>query len=301
MIESLDGIRETVNYGAIKGFKLYDNVDYETYPAHWHTAIEILMPLQSTYEVTCNGTPYLLKEDDLLFINSGVVHGMSALEGERLIFQADHALLQSILYIENSRPSPLPSVMLISKEEDTQLHAKMKELMLSILREYTANSPFSGLFIYSRFIEICALIGRKYSEKAMVFDTSNNKPKEYMEKFMQICTYIQDHCTEDLHLEFMADQAGFSKYHFTRLFKTYTGMSFYRYLNIKRIELAETLLIDPSQQVTQVAMQSGFSNLTSFIRMFRLIRGCTPTEYRNLRENSGETPPGAKTHPNPLP
>lgn len=285
MIETLDGIRETVNFREIKGFKLYDNVDYESYPAHWHTPIEILMPLRSTYEVTCNGTLYHLNEDDFLFINSGVIHGMSALAGERLIFQADHALMQSVLYIESTSPSPLPSVMHLTKENAPDCHARLKELLLKIQEEYNRNTNFSGVFIYSMFIEICALIGKKYAERTIPFDNSHYKQKEYTEKFMLICNYIKEHCTEDLNLEAISALAGFSKFHFTRLFKSYAGTSFYRYLNIQRIELAETLLIDPELPVTQVALQSGFSNLTSFIRMFKLIRGCTPTEYRNMQEN----------------
>ena len=289
MIETLEGIKETVHFREIKGFKLYDNVDYESYPVHWHTPIEILMPLRSTYEVTCNNTLYHLNEDDVLFINSGVIHGMSALEGERLIFQADHALLQSVLYIESSSPAPLPSVMLLTRENAPDCHARLKELLLKIQEEYNRGTAFSGVFIYSMFIEICALIGKKYAERTVPFDNSHYKQKEYTEKFMLICNYIKEHCTEDLDLESVSALAGFSKFHFTRLFKSYTGISFYRYLNIQRIHLAETLLIDPELPVTQVALQAGFSNLTSFIRMFKLIRGCTPTEYRNLQENLLQT------------
>lgn len=285
MIETLEGIKETVNFREIKGFKLYDNKDFESYPAHWHTPIEILMPLRSTYEVTCNKKLYHLEEDSILFINSGVIHSMTARAGERLIFQADHALLQSVLYIESLSPSPLPSVLMLTKENAPDCHARLKELLLKIQEEYEHNNDFSGVFIYSMFIEICALIGRKYAERTIAFDNSHYKQKEYTEKFMLICNYIKDHCTEDLNLESVAALAGFSKFHFTRLFKSYAGTSFYRYLNIKRIELAETLLIDPELPVTQVALQSGFSNLTSFIRMFKLIRECTPTEYRNMHES----------------
>ncbi len=78
--------------------------------------------------------------------------------------------------------------------------------------------------------------------------------------------------------------AGFSKYHFTRLFKNFTGTSFYKYLNKKRIEHAEKLLVDPELSITEVALQSGFSSLSAFIRMFKLIKDCTPTEFRNLYE-----------------
>lgn len=283
MIETLDGIRETVNYKEIKGFKFYDNVDYESYPAHWHTAVEILMPLKSSYEVTCNNATYHLQEDDLLFINSGVVHGMSALEGERLIFQAEFSLMQPISFLESSS-TPLPPVLHLCQDNAGDILPRIKELMLGIRDEYNVNQSFCASAIYSMLLELCVLMGRKNTGGGLQPQVSCKKQKEYLDKFLNICTYISDHCTEDLSLDDAAALAGFSKYHFTRLFKAYAGTSFYRYLNIKRIEHAESLLIDPEISITQVALQSGFSSCTSFIRMFKLIRECTPTEYRNLYE-----------------
>ena len=47
MIESLDGIFETVNYKKSTTLKLYDNIEYEDYPMHWHPAIEIVMPVEN--------------------------------------------------------------------------------------------------------------------------------------------------------------------------------------------------------------------------------------------------------------
>ena len=42
MIEILEGTHETVRYGNNSGVKMYHNTDYEDYPEHWHTSIEIL-------------------------------------------------------------------------------------------------------------------------------------------------------------------------------------------------------------------------------------------------------------------
>jgi AraC-like DNA-binding protein len=99
---------------------------------------------------------------------------------------------------------------------------------------------------------------------------------------MNICDYISDHCTEPLTLDMAADLSGFSKYHFTRLFKQFTNVSFYKYLNLKRIAKAEQLLINPDLSITDVALSSGFSSLSAFIRMFKIIKGCTPSEFRSI-------------------
>ena len=97
-----------------------------------------------------------------------------------------------------------------------------------------------------------------------------------------VTDYINNHFAEDLSLEGVASQAGFSKYHFSRLFKQYTDSTFYKYLNQKRIEFAKTLLQDPGVSVTEVAFKSGFSSLSAFLRMFKLMNNCTPTEFREM-------------------
>jgi AraC-like DNA-binding protein len=117
------------------------------------------------------------------------------------------------------------------------------------------------------------------------------RQKKYVEKFMSVCSYIDEHCTENLTLDDAASYSGFSKYHFTRLFKQFTGTTFYKYLNQKRITRAERSLSDMTLSVTDVAMSSGFTSMSAFIRMFKIMKGCTPSEFRRMywpqvRENN---------------
>ena len=84
----------------------------------------------------------------------------------------------------------------------------------------------------------------------------------------------------------MADMAGFSKYHFSRLFTQYTGHTFCDYLNMRRIRAAESLLSGDDLTVTEAAMQSGFSSIATFNRVFKSFKNCNPSEYRNLNKLS---------------
>ena len=58
MIENLRGIQETVNFKPNTNIRLYINEDVEEYPAHWHAPLEIIMPLENTYQVSCCKTIY---------------------------------------------------------------------------------------------------------------------------------------------------------------------------------------------------------------------------------------------------
>ena len=55
MIENLNGIRETVNYRKDTRLRLYNNVQIEDYPDHWHTPVEIIMPIENIYSVVVGG------------------------------------------------------------------------------------------------------------------------------------------------------------------------------------------------------------------------------------------------------
>ena len=281
MIENLRGLSETVNFKKDTGFRLYDNNEYEEYPDHWHTALEIIMPLKNTYTVTVESDPYTLEVGDILIISSGVIHSMAPIEGERIIFQPDYHLLHQI-HEADAVLTILSPVRLITPKTDPDIYDELRSLIMDIKEEYFGTNFLSEAVIYEKMLHFFVLIGRKYYGNSTSFDVTRNKQKEYMEKFMSICNYINEHCTDNLTLEETARMAGFSKFHFTRLFKQFSGLSFYKYVNKKRIERAEQLLINPSISVTEAALQSGFSSLSAFIRMFKLMKGCTPTEFRDL-------------------
>lgn len=282
MIEVLNGIRETVNFKENTNLRLYDNCEYENYPPHWHIPIEIIMPIANTYEAVCNNIPYHLRERDILIINPGVIHSLEApATGQRFIFQADYSILRRIKELDTTLSTIAPA-LLITPEENQTAHRHMQNLMFQMHSEYFSEHSMAEAAIYSKLIELFVWIGRECSPTAVNFSGAASRRKEYTEKFMNICEYINEHCTERISLDDVAQIAGFSKYHFSRLFKTFTNVSYYKYLNQKRIAHAENLLIEPTLSVTEVALRSGFDSLSSFIRMFKILKGCTPTEFKNM-------------------
>lgn len=285
MIENLKGIHETVNYKANTNLRLYHNTEYEDYPLHWHTPLEIIMPTENDYTVICSNHTFHLNTGDILLICPGVIHSLYApLIGQRIIFQAELSMLHQLKEFE-SVLSLLTPAFYISPATYPSIYEPLQSLLLEISNEYAQDHPLSEAMIYAKLIEVFVIIARNHKQNAAKVEVSRNKQKEYTEKFIAICNYINDHCCEPLSLDQVAKIAGFSKYHFTRLFKQFTNVSFYRYVNGKRITLAESLLINPELTITEIAYQCGFSSISSFIRMFKLLKFCTPTEFRNMYTN----------------
>ena len=137
-----------------------------------------------------------------------------------------------------------------------------------------------------KLLEICDILMLTPNDLLQEGRSFDEYKQEYIEKFMSICTYINDHCTEDLSIEKLAARAGFSKYHFSRLFKQFTGVSCYEYLISRRIAYAERLLLTPNLSITEVAMQSGFNSLSTFNRIFKTAKNCTPSSYKSLNRGT---------------
>ncbi len=282
MIKILEGTRETVDFADGSDLLLYDNTDYEEYPLHWHKPIEIIMTVTGGYHMDCNGVHFDMEEGDIIFIGPAVLHHLYASEGERLIFQADVSNFNTIRDFEYYL-SMLHPAFLFNSGEFPGLHKKLSALMLEIKSEYDGNSPMREASIYSLLLQMFIAISREnITENTGFSDVKQSKQQEYLEKFMTICEYINSHCTEDLVLEDVAGLAGFSKFHFSRLFKDFTGVTFYKYVNMRRINIAEQLLLDPEINVTEVAIRSGFNSVSAFMRMFKQIKGCTPTEFKRM-------------------
>ena len=283
MIENLNGIFETVNYKQGTSLKLYNNDEYEDYPAHWHVALEIIMPTENVYTVEIPDRKVVLREGDIAFICPGCVHTLYAPEvGKRIIFQPDVASLRFMPDVE-AMLTILSPMTVFTPEEHPTIHGALKELMLGIRDEYLSGNSFYEVKLYADFLDMLSTIGKGYSySKDKELSDSRGRKEEYIEKFIYICNYIGEHCAEELTLEDIAEMSGFSKFYFSRLFKQFTGVTFLKYVNQKRIALAETLLTEPRNSITDVAVSCGFSSLSAFIRMFKIIKGCTPTEFRNM-------------------
>ena len=101
------------------------------------------------------------------------------------------------------------------------------------------------------------------------------------ERISQVYEYVMYNFRQKITLQDVASVASMSEVGFCRYFKKSTGKPFFSFLNEIRIGYACRLLIESSQNVTQVSYESGFNNLAHFNRQFKLITTQTPQQYRS--------------------
>jgi len=104
---------------------------------------------------------------------------------------------------------------------------------------------------------------------------------DYHQRINRVMDYIDQHLSENLTLESLAEIACFSRYHFHRIFQMVRGERLFEYIQRLRLEKSAQLLSGrPDLPVIDIALLCGFSNPASFSRAFKERFSCSPSQWR---------------------
>lgn len=280
---TVEKTHEIVQYRDDSSVRIWYNEQNTGFDPHWHTALEVIMPVENYYDVTVGSGEYHIMPGELLVISPGEVHQLFAPPtGKRFIFLFDMSAISNIKGVSGIL-ALLNGCLYITKSAYPQIYDDVYQLFMLMRNEYFSSDEFRDLSVCGHLLEFFVIYGKNHLNNTdLLSNVRVYKQKEYMQKFNTVLDYIDAHYTEELSLDDMADFSGFSKYHFTRLFKRYTDSTFYEYLSIKRIKAVEVLLAKSDLSITEIALQAGFSSISTFNRIFKQQKHCTPSEFRSL-------------------
>lgn len=117
------------------------------------------------------------------------------------------------------------------------------------------------------------LVSNQYDHQAIVMSAKSRRVRK-------VCEYIEKHFEEDISLSTVAALVNMSESAFSHFFKKKTGCSYISYLNTTRVAKAAMMLVDTTDSINEICYSCGFNNSSNFIRIFKKIKGMTPSEYR---------------------
>ncbi len=256
-------------------------------PFHFHDFHKIILFLDVKGDYIIEGTTYPLGANDIAFVRAGEIH-RPAVDGkspyERIVIYISPSFLARV-----SRPgADLAScfqrapgeagVMRLASGHTHELLSQMEKLEKTARGEGFAN----GLYTEAQFIEFMILLHRAlFSHELGAVGEA-----EADEKIQPLLGYIESHLSEDLSADILAQAAFLSKYYLMRRFKAATGYSLHRYVTMKRLLYARSLLeAFPKRSVSEVSAEAGFSDYSAFFRAFKAQFSVTPQEWRKMHRN----------------
>lgn len=285
-LRTMEYNKELVEYHASSMHRVWYNEQTDGFEPHWHTALEIIVPIENYYDIVINEKMYHINPGDIFIIPPGIIHEIIAPNyGIRYVFLMDIDLLTKIHGFSAVSPV-LSDPITLNKTANTKSFEAVYNKLHQIRDLYFGDDKFSELKIHTLATSLLIDLAQNQLNDTRIFENTRvYKQKEYAQKFSHVLDYIDKHYAEEIDLDTIAERSGFSKFHFSRLFKQYTDMTFCDYLSYRRIKAAEELLSGPDLSITEVAIQSGFPSISTFNRIFKQKHGCTPTEYRAKNTN----------------
>ncbi len=154
----------------------------------------------------------------------------------------------------------------------------LTQISFALWRELEHGSPAGKLYAQTAAQMLAVHLLRHYTAGGgAIEEPSQGLTHQQMRRVMD---FVQTHLSQDLSLEVLAQQVGFSPYHFARLFRQTAGESPHQFVLRQRIERAQFLLKKKDVPLAHVALESGFANQSHLTKIFKRHIGITPRTYR---------------------
>ena len=244
-------------------------------PHHWHSEMELLLVLNGSITIECEGGSHLLKTNDLFLINGNMAHATSALQDNLvLVLQIDREYFDGVCpgfgqmrFLIDTTDVPQP---------DTACH-DLRVLMARLMYVITKQEEGSSLMALSCLNRLCLTLVKKYRSGTLsgkyVVDPDN-------ERLNQIIQYISQHFSEDISISDIADALHISRSYLSRFFSQTMGVSLSKYITDIRLKKSLDMLKNTDKNVSQIAYECGFPLAKSYYSAFHKAYGTTPAKYK---------------------
>lgn len=150
---------------------------------------------------------------------------------------------------------------------------QMLSIMEQILGERERPDRYSQVIIASSVLQLLAMTARRIG----LIPEDTPRVNTVMKT---VLTYIDQHYTERISLQELADIAHMSSTAFSRTFTKYNGIGPAQYIKRKRILLATRLLEETDRTIVDIAMECGYPNMSNFYKAFYSLTRRVPGSYR---------------------
>ena len=261
--------------------RIWYNNRSEDYPVHRHSCLEITIPIEKSYTYIFDDRTIVLNEKEILMVPPDMLHKISGTKsGIRFIYLFNIDFLKGFFDYEEFKKI-ISEPLVITSETHPDVYNLIFERFMEINDMYFFYSTtVKEISIFSKLMDVFGMLMKKdYSEGLTA--PHNDKQREVYIKFRTLAEWLAVHSSENVSMDEAANHVGYSKFHFARLFKEYTGMTFNDYQTTLKLKEVERQLTDTDQQISDIAMACGFNNLTSLSRSFKKQYGCSPSQFRN--------------------
>jgi AraC-like DNA-binding protein len=262
---------------------LHTSNERDFVPKHWHDSIEISYVLSGKIDkINVEGMEYSPEKGDIVLINSNAIHSF-------WLDQSDSRQAVTIFIPHDLIKANYPDIDFIEFDcisnttSGKQKHKEFNELrkiLNSLINAYKSkeNDRLAPIKIKSLTYELIYFLLNNFKREKE--EVGVIRTKKYLDRLTFITGFIKENYQQKLTVEMIANKFGYTPEYFSNFFKKYMGITVLSYINSIRIEKAHHELIETDKTNIEIALENGFPNEKSFIRVFKSIYKLTPNQYK---------------------
>ena len=255
---------------------------YQDVPLHWHEEAELTLIVRGASTYTVQLESFQVREGDLVFVPPQVLHAVTTgggeMESDTFVFHMDFlgssggdvCTLRYLAPLSGQKLTP-PAVI----RRDHPLYEPLFQIFGDMNRSWEQKDVGYELLMKAKLLTALALMMPHCAKDSVELALRT----EHAEKIKSALEYMEENYGEEISIADVAAACYFSQYHFMRFFKKYMGVSCGEYLKNLRLEKAAKAFASGSTGILDVAMESGFRNLSYFYREFQKKYGFTPKQF----------------------
>lgn len=257
---------------------------------HWHNSVEIFAIYEGSLDFILGEKILTVASGAFIIINTNELHSIRAQKHNFAIYlQIPINEFKNYLTGDHfiSFHKKGKGAMVHSTQEELQAHEKeMMKLIRSIYElcgTSRAGHEYEMLRDYYSIMQLLVTVYRQEEPDARLYRSS-----KALRRLSPITEYIKVHYAEELSLQSLAEQFGYSIEHLSRIFQKYAKINYKTYLSAVRLEHALEEMDKGDRTIGEIASAVGFSDSRAMAKAFSRAFGMLPSEYmrRRRRENS---------------
>lgn len=259
---------EVINHATKEYPFLIEHINVKYIP-HFHIETELVYVLDGSLNVTIENEHFTLKKEEICIITPKLIHNLYSYENSKTFVMK----LFPVIDISNIR---LTNNVISPGSAD---YNQIKGYITSMLFEDKTKSLGYKLStnIIAEKIFLFIIRNMKYCQLEELAQTKLATKSEFLDS---VTSYLEEHYAESFSLEDVSKKSNYTKSYFCHYFKRITGVSFWHYYTIFRLEKSIQMMKKyPKKKYIEISEMSGFKNIRSFNQAFKEYHHCTPREY----------------------
>lgn len=258
----------------------YSDLNFQTLPAHTHDYYEFYLFLEGDLDLEISGHARPLHPGDMVLVPPGVSH-------HALMHSSDRPYRRFVLWVSQEYAARLlkesPDYVFLMQRAATSSRcyyhfheaefSSIQSRLIRLLEEFHSNRYGRNAAVYLALNDLLLYMNR------IIYEREHPVVSGSGDLMQEITLFIDEHLTEDLSLDVLADHVCLSKYYIAHYFKDSLGVSIHQYITKKRLQSCSEAIAAGSD-ITRTFDEYGFRDYSSFYRMFRKEYGMSPREYQ---------------------